>query len=168
MTFSMGNYGLDVAVNGTVSAPQHAFPTGEAIPISHPSRSAMINEFFNTGAFINPTCTYDSAAAMGNPHYIEQTDCTPFGIKYSLLGQYGALGRNTLSGPAFSSTDFAILKDFPFKERYRVEFRSEFFNVFNQVNFSNPDSSVIDGAAFGTIQGANAGRVIQFALKMYW
>lgn len=168
MTFTMGNYGLDVAVNGTVSAPQHAFPNGQPIPLSHSSRSAMINEFFNTGAFINPTCSYDSTAAMGNPQYIEQTDCTPFGIKYSLLGQYGALGRNTLSGPALSSTDFAILKDFPFKERYRVEFRSEFFNVFNQVNFFNPDSSVIDGAAFGTIQGASPGRVIQFALKMYW
>jgi carboxypeptidase family protein/TonB-dependent receptor-like protein len=168
MTFSMGSYGLDVAVNGTVSAPQHAFPNGQAISISHSSRAAMISEFFNTNAFIVPTCAYHSADAQGNPHYIEQNDCTPFGVKYSLLGKYGAMGRNTLSGPAFSSTDFAIMKDFPFKERYRVEFRSEFFNVFNQVNFYNPDSSVIDGPAFGTIQGAGPGRVIQFALKVYW
>jgi len=168
MTFSMGSYGLDVAVNGTVSAPQHAFPNGQPIPVGHPNRSAMISRFFNTNAFIVPTCTYDSAAAQGNPQYIEQNNCTPFGVKYSLLGQYGAIGRNTLSGPAFSSTDFAILRDFPFKERYRFEFRSEFFNVFNQVNFNNPDSSVIDGPAFGTIQGANPGRVIQFALKFFW
>jgi len=178
MTFSYGSYGLDVAVNGTVSAPQHAFPTGEAIPLNHPSRSAMINEFFNTNAFVDATCTYDSAAAQGNPQYIEQNNCTPFGIKYSLLGQYGATGRNILSGPAFSSTDFAILKVFPFKERYQFQFRSEFFNAFNQVNFNNPDSSVIDGPAFGTIQSTLAaggqigngstGRVIQFALKFLW
>jgi hypothetical protein len=168
MTFSYGGYGLDVAVNGTVSAPQHAFPSGQPIPVGHPNRAAMINRFFNTNAFLDPTCTYDSVAAQGNPQYIEQSDCTPDGIKYSLLGKYGATGRNILSGPAYSSTDFAVLKDFPFKERYRFEFRSEFFNAFNQVNFGNPDSSVIDGPAFGTIQGASPGRVIQFGLKFFW
>ena len=102
---------------------------------------------------------------------IEQQNCTPFGVQYSLLGQYGATGRNILSGPAYSSTDFAILKDFIFKERYRVEFRSEFFNVFNQVNFGLPDSTVIDGPAFGTIestQTGSTGRVIQFGLKIFW
>jgi hypothetical protein len=167
MTF---NNGLDVAVNGNY-APQHAFPAGQRIPLAHSSRSAMISEFFNTGAFINPTCTYDSAAAQGNPQYIEQSNCTPFGIQYSLLGQYGATGRNILSGPAFSSTDFAILKDFPFKERYRFEFRSEFFNFFNQVNFRLPDTNVTDGPAFGTIQATQSnstGRVIQFGLKFFW
>ncbi len=129
----------------------------------------MINKFFNTGAFIVPTCTF--APLSGNPQVIEQEDCTPFGIKYSLLGKYGATGRNILSGPAFSSTDFAILKDFPFKERYRFEFRSEFFNILNQANFALPDSSVIDGPAFGTIQSTqtgSTGRVIQFGLKFFW
>jgi carboxypeptidase family protein len=172
MTFSYGSYGLDVAVNGTESAPQHAFLTGAPIAIGHSSRTAMINEFFNPNAFVDPTCTYDSTAAQGNAQYIEQSDCTPDGIKYSLLGKYGATGRNILSGPAFSSTDFAILKDFPFKERYRVEFRSEFFNIFNQVNFDLPDSTVIDGVppagTFGTIQSAGPGRVIQFGLKFFW
>jgi hypothetical protein len=83
------------------------------------------------------------------------------------LGQYGQSGRNILSGPAFSNTDFAILKEFPFKERYRVEFRSEFFNVFNQVNFNNPDNTVTD-STFGQILSAHPGRVIQFALKFFW
>ena len=168
MTFSYGGYGLDVAQDGTVSAPQHAFPTGQPIAINHPSRDAMINKFFNAGAFIDPTCNYDSVAAQGNSQYIEQSNCTPFGIQYSLLGKYGATGRNILSGPAFSGTDFAILKDFDFKERYRIEFRSEFFNTLNQVNFGQPDSTVIDGPAFGTIQDASAARVIQFGLKFFW
>lgn len=162
MTF---NNGLDVAVNGT-NAPQHAFPTGQRIPLNHANRNAMINEFFNTGAFVDPTCSF--VPQPGNPQVIEQENCTPFGIKYNLLGTYGATGRNILSGPALSSTDFAILKDFPFKERYRIEFRSEFFNAFNQVNFKQPDTGVTDGAAFGTIQGASGGRVIQFGLKVFW
>ena len=162
MTFTNG---LDVAVNGTL-APQHAFPTGQAIATSHPSRSAMISKFFNPGAFIDPTCSF--TPQPGNPQVIEQENCTPFGITYSMLGTYGATGRNILSGPALNSTDFAILKDFPFKERYRFEFRSEFFNTFNQVSFRQPDTGITDGAAFGTIQGANPGRVIQFGLKFFW
>jgi hypothetical protein len=128
----------------------------------------MINQFFNTAALIDPTCSYDPAAALGNPQYIEQNNCTTDGIKYSYLGTYGNTGRGILTGPALSNTDFSILKNFAFRDRYKVQFRSEFFNVFNQVNFSNPDSTVTDGSAFGTIRSAGAGRVIQFALKFLW
>lgn len=153
--------GLDVAVDGTY-APQHAFPNGQPIPASHPNRNAMVNHFFNTNAFVDPTCSYDSTMTIASQN------CTPFNIKYNMLGTFGATGRNILSGPATSTTDFAILKDFPFKERYRFEFRSEFFNAFNQVNFNNPDTGILDGSSFGTIQGASPGRVVQFGLKLFW
>jgi len=169
MTFT--NSGLDVAVDGTF-APQHAFPSGQRITTSHPNRNAMIGQFFNTNAFVDPTCTYNSTLATGNPTYIEDSNCTPFDIKYNLLGTFSPLGRNILSGPALNSTDFAVLKDIPINERFRFQFRSEFFNVFNQVSFNNPDTGVLDGAAFGTIQGANQtaapARVIQFGLKLFW
>ena len=156
--------GADVAVNGT-GAAEHAFRTGQPIALNHSSRAAMVNEFFNTGAFVSPICTFTPHPF--NPQVIEQQNCTPDGIPYNLLGQYGQSGRNILSGPAFNSTDIGILKDFPFKERYRVQFRSEFFNIFNQVNFNNPDNTVTD-SSFGQILGANSGRVIQFALKFFW
>jgi hypothetical protein len=166
MTFT--NSGLDVAVNGTF-APQHAFLNGSPIPVKHSNRNAMISKFFNTGAFVNPTCSYDSTLAAGDPTYIEDNNCTPFGVKYNLLGTYGASGRNILSGPALNSTDFAVLKDIPINERFKFQFRSEFFNVFNQVSFNNPDIGVLDGAAFGTIQATSApARVIQFGLKFFW
>ena len=161
MTF---NNGIDVAVDGT-GAPEHAFLTGAPIAISHPNRGAMVNEFFNTGAFVVPTCAF--TAAPGNPQAIEQQNCTPDGIRYNLLGQFGQSGRNILSGPAFSNTDFAGIKDFAFTERYRLQFRGELFNVFNQVNFNNPDSTVTD-SNFGHILGANSGRIVQFALKVFW
>jgi hypothetical protein len=170
MTFT--NSGLDVAVDGTF-APQHAFINGQRIAMSHPNRGAMISQFFNTNAFVNPSCSYNSTAAVGDPTYIEDNNCTPFGVKYNLLGTFSPLGRNTLSGPALNSTDFAILKDIPINERFRFQFRSEFFNVFNQVSFNNPDTGVLDGAAFGTIQATNPNqtspaRVIQFGLKFFW
>ena len=125
----------------------------------------MRNEFFNTGAFVSPICA--CTPQPFDAQVIEQENCTPDGLPYNLLGQYGQSGRNILSGPAFNSTDIGILKDFPFKERYRVQFRSEFFNIFNQVNFNNPDNTVTD-SSFGQILGANSGRVIQFALKFFW
>ncbi|HET7101800.1 MAG TPA: hypothetical protein VFJ52_11670, partial [Terriglobia bacterium] len=100
---------------------------------------------------------------------IETQNCAPSNIIYSLLGRYGQSGRGILSGPAFSNTDFSILKDFAYRERYKVQFRAEMFNVFNQVNFNDPDTTVEDGiGTFGTIQGANSGRVIQLALKVIW
>jgi len=158
--------GLDVAVDGTFDC-QHAFVNGQQIARSHNSRNDMVHNFFNTNAFVSPTCTF--TPQPGNPQAIEQQNCTPFGIPYSLLGTYGNSGRGILSGPAFSNTDFSAIKDFTFKERYRVQFRSEFFNIFNQVNFNNPDRNVIDGpGAFGTIRSAGSGRVIQFGLKLLW
>jgi hypothetical protein len=157
--------GTDVAVDGTQSGLEHAFVNGQAIALSHSSRAAMINQFFNTAAFVNPTCGFVSQP--GNPQSIEQQNCTPDGIKYSLLGKYGNSGRNILSGPGFSNTDFAILKEFPIKEGFKGQFRAECFNLLNQVNFSNPDSTITDGT-FGEIQSAGPGRVIQFALKLTW
>ena len=101
----------------------------------------MVAQFFDPNAFVNP-------------------NLLPRGL-------YGNAGRGILSGPALSSTDFSVLKDFAFKERYKVQFRSEFFNLFNQVNFSNPTTTVSSGA-FGRIRSANSGRVVQFALKFIW
>ena len=82
-------------------------------------------------------------------------------------GTYGNAGRGLISRPAFNSSDFSVLKDFALREQMKVQFRAEMFNVFNQVNFNNPDTQVTDGT-FGVITGAQPGRVIQFALKFLW
>jgi hypothetical protein len=53
-------------------------------------------------------------------------------------------------------------------ERLRLQFRAEFFNAFNNVNFSNPGSS-FDTANFGRSTGTqNAQRSIQLGLKLYY
>ena len=159
-------YGTDVALDGTGSGEQHSFVNGQPIGTSHPSRDAMINQFFNPNAFINPTCGFVTSTS---PTAIEDQNCTPFNIVYSLLGRYGQSGRSILSGPAFSNTDFAVLKDFAVKENFKVQFRAEAFNILNQVNFNDPDTTVEDGpGTFGAIQGASSGRVIQFGLKLLW
>ncbi|OYT73431.1 MAG: hypothetical protein CFK52_02170 [Chloracidobacterium sp. CP2_5A] len=81
------------------------------------------------------------------------------------VGNFGTVGRNTLRGPAQANTDFSIIKLLIFQERYRAEFRTEFFNIFNQTNFANP-GNVVGTPNFGRILEATTGpRIVQFAFK---
>ena len=86
-------------------------------------------------------------------------------------GQFGTLGRNTFRAPGYKQFDFALIKDTPFGRRGKndlglVEFRAEFFNLFNSVNFSLP-SNTVRGSGFGIISHtAGTSRQIQFSLKL--
>ena len=80
------------------------------------------------------------------------------------VGGYGA-GRNIFTGPGFFQTDFSLHKAVQFSERYRVELRGEAFNVFNNVNFSQPNVTSTN-AAFGVISSLRVPpRILQVAAK---
>jgi len=87
------------------------------------------------------------------------------------VGQFGTLGRNVFRAPGYKQFDFALIKDTPFGRRGKsdlglVEFRAEFFNLFNVVNFSLP-SNTVRGSGFGIISHtAGTSRQIQFSLKL--
>jgi hypothetical protein len=51
---------------------------------------------------------------------------------------FGNLGRNVVQGPGFFNTDISLMKSTQINERFRVLFRADAFDVFNQVNFTNP------------------------------
>jgi hypothetical protein len=78
----------------------------------------------------------------------------------------GNLGRNTFRGPGFAGTDFSLFKNFrlPLNESTRVQFRAEFFNIFNRTNLYRPQGNLASGT-FGRSTQAFPGREIQFALK---
>jgi hypothetical protein len=84
-------------------------------------------------------------------------------------GVFGSLGRNTFRGPGMHNLDLAVIKDTPFlvgKEVMSLQFRAEFFNVFNIVNFGLP-SNIVLGPGFGEIsRTATNSRQIQFSLKL--
>ena len=89
-------------------------------------------------------------------------------------GRFGTLGRNTFRGPAFYDFDFALIKDTPIgsrssgAERVDLQFRSEFFNLFNIVNMGLP-TNVLTGSGFGEIsKTAGNSRQIQFSLKLIY
>jgi len=77
---------------------------------------------------------------------------------------FGNSGRNILRGPKLINFDFSVFKEFPIQEKKRLEFRTEFFNLFNKANFGSPNPSV-DLPQGGVISSAAAARQIQFALK---
>jgi len=82
------------------------------------------------------------------------------------LGVIGNSPRTVCCGPGINDFDFALLKDTPLGERTRLQFRAEFFNLFNHTQFENPDGNISDGATFGTVVRARDPRLIQFALKL--
>ncbi len=81
------------------------------------------------------------------------------------IGTFGDTGKNVLRGPRSFNTDLALLKNVSFDERYGLEFRAEFYNVFNNVNFGAPDAGLTD-SSFGQITSANDPRILQMALKL--
>jgi hypothetical protein len=86
-------------------------------------------------------------------------------------GLFGTLGRDTFRGPGYLNFDVALIKDTPLGHRGNtefgtLEFRAEFFNVFNEVNFGLPNN-VVRGTGFGLIsKTAGTSRQIQFSLKL--
>jgi len=84
--------------------------------------------------------------------------------------QFGNLGRNAFHGPGFINTDVGLFKNVPIHEAIRLQFRSEFFNTFNNVNFANPNGTLGD-PNFGQIRSIASGsraRQIQFGLKLIY
>lgn len=80
---------------------------------------------------------------------------------------YGNLGRLTESGPGINNWDFGIARRFRIAEKKSLEFRTEFFNMFNRAHFDTPNR-IIDTAIFGRVTATNLqipNRDIQFALK---
>ncbi len=84
-----------------------------------------------------------------------------------LLGRIGDAPRTICCGPTISNVDLSILKAIPVGEKRRVEFRAEFFNLFNHAQFISPDGGSGD-ATFGEVLQTRDPREIQFALKFQY
>ena len=95
------------------------------------------------------------------------------------LGTYGNTGKGAFRLPGFYSWDMNVSKEFSFTERWRLQFRAEFFNVFNRANFmedtstsSSPASLTnfqkVSAGAFGKILQASDPRIGQLALKLFF
>jgi hypothetical protein len=90
-------------------------------------------------------------------------------------GELGTAARAPIYGPRFVNTDFSVIKDFPltFREGMSLQFRAEFFNLFNhpqlylQGGSGTGEQDINSSATFGVVTGTvNNPRLIQFGLKL--
>jgi hypothetical protein len=86
-------------------------------------------------------------------------------------GTYGNLARGTFTGPGLADVDFSLFKNTSLTERTNLQFRAEFFNLFNRVNFGPPNTTVFASGAVSASAGlittlATNPRQIQFGLKL--
>jgi Carboxypeptidase regulatory-like domain len=101
------------------------------------------------------------------------------------LGTFGNMGRNTFPDSGFRNVDFSLAKNWHFGERFRAQFRAEFFNIFNHPNFANPyggqngfglndpsaggfgcGCATPDVAAANPVIGSGGNRAVQLGLKL--
>ncbi len=115
--------------------------------VGNPLPSGFVQTFGPGGAY------FDKSAFAVAPRY-----------------QFGNLGRNAFHGPGLVNTDVGAFKNIPIppREGMRLQFRGEFFNAFNNVNFSNPNGTLGD-PNFGQVRGTQTrSRQIQFGLKLVY
>jgi hypothetical protein len=82
------------------------------------------------------------------------------------LGVIGSAPRDVCCGPGISEVDLALHKEVRVSEGKTLDFRAEFFNLFNRTQFLNPDGNISDGPSFGTVNGERDPRLIQLALRL--
>ncbi len=129
---------------------------------------------------------------VGNPN---ATPCVPgtlFNtcafVHNDVQGTFGNAGRNIIQGPGYKTWDTSLVKQFPIREQMHLEFRAEFFNILNHVNYlfgqfggisAEPTPLELDpnnintatnpqASSFGYPLASRAPRQIQFALKFYF
>lgn len=82
-------------------------------------------------------------------------------------GQFGNASIGLIRGPGLVNIDMGLYKDFHLTEHNVVQFRSEFFNIFNHTNFSGIGTSYGSGN-FGQVTSALDPRIIEFALRYHF
>ena len=150
------------------------------VPGQDPKRGFHIDSngepsFFGNPAAFNQPCVL---GAGGVPDPSKVSGCVP-------LTGLAVLGGppSQIAGPPFKRLDFSIFKDIRFRERYTLQFRTEFFNILNHPNFNAPGfggngvvaisgSTNFKNSSFGEIGSTRDApydpRQIQFALKFYY
>ena len=122
---SCGDQNASCASNGGSRDGDHAdLVAGQSFQVHQGSKSQWLNNYFNIGAFA-----------------------------YNAPGTFGDSGRNIIEGPGWNNWDINLAKNFPFRERYNVEFRWEMFNAFNRTEFQNP------GNDYDPTQNNNFGKI---------
>ena len=108
-------------------------------------------QWFNTAAF---------AGGCNNAAYASNPSCVP-------LGTFGDAARDILHNPGTIQWDMTLSRIFQFTERWKLEIRSDFFNIMNHANWNGPATS-LTSSTYGQITTFGSPRLIQLGMKVYW
>jgi hypothetical protein len=97
----------------------------------------------------------------GGKTYFDTSGFTP-----ENLGQLGNCRRRFFHGPGTNNWDIALLKNTKLTENSNLQFRAEWFNVFNHAQFLAVNGNVNNNLAFGQVQSARQPRIGQLSLKL--
>jgi hypothetical protein len=150
------------------------FASGLPVFLTEPDDNSLLGTFgtgpggngVDTPNFNGGTLTFNRNPRSGLP-YFDPNDFSP-----EALGQLGTANRRFFHGPGINNFDMALLKDTHITESKVLQFRFEFFNVFNHAQFIIPEQgftgagtgNILSGT-FGYVTNANPGRIGQVALK---
>ena len=148
--------------------------TGQPLKLGlHTDANGLLSFYGNPAAFTQPC----ALGVGGVPIPGSPAGCTP------LTGTAALGGVTKVEGPGFHRADISFFKDLPINERFRLQFRAEFFNIANHPNFNAPNfggngvvaisnSGNYNSSTFGEIGSTRDApydpRQIQFALKLYY
>jgi hypothetical protein len=136
---SDGTVGLDPGGLGILGSSQ-AGTRGDAICDPNANAPHTLAQWFNTACFANVP------AGQIRP---------------------GNAGRNLIRGPGFQKWDMSAFKNFRFNESTRLQFRAEFFNIFNHTNWATIGATRLS-STYGFVTAARDPRIIQFGMKLYF
>ena len=152
----MGNWQVNVIEKATSGFPIFTIAS---------NNSSGVNLTNNGNNFVRPdqVCGAKASSPTLSKWFNTQCFVDPAG------GELGNAPRAPAYGPRFVNTDFSVIKHFPlpFREGTEMDFRAEFFNLFNHPQFGLPGADTDSSTNFGVITSTvNNPRLIQFALKL--
>jgi hypothetical protein len=108
-----------------------------------------VNVSLESGFFgipMRPQATGAPIRVSGSNYPNSPFNVDAFQIDPNFDGSWGvaddAVGRNLLRGPGFAQVDWSLMKNFPIRERFVLQFRADLFNLFNHPNFAGPDGGI--------------------------
>ncbi|MBM3785963.1 MAG: hypothetical protein FJW30_16510 [Acidobacteria bacterium] len=146
-------------VNGIVT-----YETGTPLAISANNTSGLF------AARTQPNSTGISGRKTGRVQERLDSFFVPTAYTQPAAFAFGNLSRflPDVRGDSVRNWDLSLFKEFQVREKMNLQFRTEFFNAFNRVRFSGPNTTVTSNA-FGTVNGqSNSPRQVQFGLKLLW
>lgn len=160
---------VDAFLGGWNLSGINTMTSGQPINFRVSAASPVTNNLpsFLGGVALRPNIICDPTNREERPNPIAGYFNTACFVPFSANAPFGNAGRNIARSDSYFNFDLGVQKQFrlPITEFTRLEFRAEFFNLFNKTNFQAANSA-FGNAAFGTISGTFPARQVQLALKV--